>query len=674
MLAKGRRGCDFTREGMSELQLIEAVVKGAARRRRLERMWQGLWHGLLAGGVVWLLVFAVFKLFPIPWWWLPAGGAAGGALVLAGVLAGCWRKAPLLETARWIDSRQRLQERLSTALEVSRTPMAAEWKELVLTDAARHAKALDPRQLLPFRLPRISRWALLVLALGAGLGFVPEYRSKAFLQKQQDAANIRDTGKHLAEFTRRTLDQRKPALEPTQKAMQTVAETGEKLNNVSLTRSEALRELASATEKLSQEAKELGKNPALKPLERAARESGGSGTQSPQALQQQMDALQKALGKAGPNSEKLDQLKNQLQKAQQALANLPDKDSAAGQAAREQLAQSLSDLSKQMGDMGQSLAGLDEAIKALQNNQTDLAMRDLQTALTDLEKMRDMAKSLQQLQQQAAKMGKDLPEQLKFGQAQAAQQSLQKMIEQLKNSNLSQEQLQKIMDEVSRAIDPGSQYGKVGEHLKNAAQQMQQGQKPGAAQSLAEAAKELDKLLQQMADAQSMMATLEALERAQQAIAMGKNWQQMGQACQFCNGMGCTNCMGKGRGWGHGGKPGSGVGTWADETGWSYYQGQTERWDNSDVQRPDMDPRGLSDRPDDLNPNLAPTKVRGQMSPGGPMPSITLKGVSIKGQSTVQYQEAAAAAQAEAQSALNQDQVPRAYQNSVRDYFDDLKK
>ena len=37
-------------------------------------------------------------------------------------------------------------------------------------------------------------------------------------------------------------------------------------------------------------------------------------------------------------------------------------------------------------------------------------------------------------------------------------------------------------------------------------------------------------------------------------------------------------------------------------------------------------------------------------------------------------EEAAAAAQQEAQNALNQDQVPRAYQNAVRDYFDDLKK
>jgi len=62
------------------------------------------------------------------------------------------------------------------------------------------------------------------------------------------------------------------------------------------------------------------------------------------------------------------------------------------------------------------------------------------------------------------------------------------------------------------------------------------------------------------------------------------------------------------------------------------------------------------------------------MSSGGPMPSITLKGVSIKGQSTVSLQEAVTAAQTEAQSALSQDQVPRAYQGAVKDYFDDLKK
>jgi hypothetical protein len=88
-----------------------------------------------------------------------------------------------------------------------------------------------------------------------------------------------------------------------------------------------------------------------------------------------------------------------------------------------------------------------------------------------------------------------------------------------------------------------------------------------------------------------------------------------------------------------------------------------------------MAPRGESDRGEgELSDALVPTKVKGKISPGGSMPSITLKGVSIKGQSTVAYTEAVTKAQSEAQSALSQEQVPRAYQGAVKDYFDDLKE
>ena len=93
------------------------------------------------------------------------------------------------------------------------------------------------------------------------------------------------------------------------------------------------------------------------------------------------------------------------------------------------------------------------------------------------------------------------------------------------------------------------------------------------------------------------------------------------------------------------------------------------------MKRPDTASKGNTDRGDgELPPNLAPTKLHGKFSPGGPMPSITLKGVSIKGRSTVAYQEAATAAQSAAESALNQDQVPQAYQGAVKDYFNDLKQ
>ena len=97
-------------------------------------------------------------------------------------------------------------------------------------------------------------------------------------------------------------------------------------------------------------------------------------------------------------------------------------------------------------------------------------------------------------------------------------------------------------------------------------------------------------------------------------------------------------------------------------------------WDNSGINRPDMAGKGHSDRDTGMPDGLTPTKIKGQIQPGGAMPSITLKGVSIKGQSKVSYTEAVASAQSDAQAALSQEQVPKAYQNSVRDYFDDLKK
>jgi len=123
-------------------------------------------------------------------------------------------------------------------------------------------------------------------------------------------------------------------------------------------------------------------------------------------------------------------------------------------------------------------------------------------------------------------------------------------------------------------------------------------------------------------------------------------------------------------------RPGGGVGTWADEnSGWMYDGKWSSHWDNSGMNRPDQAGKGHTDRGDgELNDALKPDKVKGQFSPGGQMPSITLKGVSIKGASKVEYEAAAAAAQSDAQSALSQEKVPRAYQGAVRDYFDDIKK
>ena len=210
-------------EAMSELQIIESALQQAARRRRWARALRGLWYGLLVGSVLSLLAVGAWHLLPLPIWTLGLAALVPFPCALMGLVIGGWGKLALPEVARWLDGHQHLKERLSTALEVAGGPEIGRWRELVLTDAVEHVQGLDLRRLVPFRLPRATRWALLVLALGAGLGFVPEYRSKAFLQKKADAQNIKEVGKQLADLTRRDLQTRPPALEPTQKALERVS-------------------------------------------------------------------------------------------------------------------------------------------------------------------------------------------------------------------------------------------------------------------------------------------------------------------------------------------------------------------------------------------------------------------------------------------------------------------
>src|SRR5437867_4425911 len=200
---------------MSELQIIETALGRAAARRRLARALRGLWVGLLIGASFALLVFGIYKVYALPYSWVLAAGLIPLPCMLVGLVIGGWSRPPLRQVAQWVDGEEHLQERLSSALELSREPQGGRWSELVVNDAAEHARNLDPRRMIPLRLPRrVTAWSLALLALCVGLGFVPEYRSKNFKQTKADEQNIKEVGRQLAELTRRNLQQRPPALEP----------------------------------------------------------------------------------------------------------------------------------------------------------------------------------------------------------------------------------------------------------------------------------------------------------------------------------------------------------------------------------------------------------------------------------------------------------------------------
>ena len=625
---------------MREKQVIDAKIAAAARRRKLQWGWQNMWLGLLIGVCLWLASLSVYKLAPVPQTTLLWAGVIGLALPLAGLLFGLAKRFAGSDTARWLDREIGLKERLSTAVEMSDiSAKNSAWSALVIIDAAKAAGKIEPGKLLPLRLPKVCHWTLLVLAACVGLGFVPEHRSQAHLDQQRDSAIIEDVGQNLTELTKLQVQLSPPQLEPTEDALESVQELGREFKRGKLVRDEALAKLSSLAERLRDQSSKLGY------------------ARTPNKMQRQLDELKKSLGDAKEAKlEQFDALKSKMDDVKDAAAGLPDPSSPEGQQARLELAQSMADLARMAEQMGLEMPKIDEALLALESSDIDQFLKNMDFAGEDLQKMEDLAKAMQNLQMQMAENGKTLGEQLENGQVPAAIESLQKMMGQLATAQLTPEQLEKMIQELQEALGPAEDYGECSKCLSDAKGKAKAGDKAGASLSLAEAAEELKKVLQR--DLENMMAALQNLERAQLAVG---NCQSFG-SCQK-PGVGPSS------------KPGGGVTAWGDDSYQLTPEDLAQQWDNSGFSRPGMDARGNTDRgPGKVPDDMVSTRIKGKINPKGSMPSFTLRGVSIKGSSKVQFQEAVTAAQSDARNALNQDKVPRAYRDSVRDYFDDLKE
>ena len=642
---------------MSEKQVIDAKIAAAARRRKLQWGWQNMWLGLLIGVCLWLTSLSVYKLAPVPLTTLLWAGVIGLALPLAGLLFGLAKRFADSDTARWLDREIGLKERLSTAVEMSDiSAKNSAWSALVISDAAKAAGKIEPGKLLPLRLPKVCHWTLLVLAACVGLGFVPEHRSQAHLDQLRDSAIIEDVGQNLTALTKQQLLS-PPHFKPTKDALESVQELGREFKRGKLVRDEALAKLSSLAERLRDQSSKLGQARTLNKMQQAARTPPAAGRLT-KAEMQRLDELKKSLGDAKEAKlEQFDALKSKMDDVKDAAAGLPDPSSPEGQQARLELAQSMADLARMAEQMGLEMPNIDEALQALESSDIDQFLKNMDFAGEDLQKMEDLVKAMQNLQMQMAEIAKTLGEQLENGQVPAAIESLQKMMGQLATAQLTPEQLEKMIQELQEALGPAEDYGECSKCLSDAKGKAKAGDKAGASLSLAEAAEELKKVLQQL-DMENMMAALQNLERAQLAVG---NCQSFGSSQK--PGGGPTS------------KPGGGVGTWGDDSYQLTPEDLAQQWDNSGFSRPGMDARGNTDRgtgkvPDDM----VSTRIKGKINPKGSMPSFTLRGVSIKGSSKVQFQEAVTAAQSDARNALNQDKVPRAYRDSVRDYFDDLKE
>lgn len=629
----------------NELQKIKEVLRCLARRRQWFRAWNGFFKGMFFAAVLWFVTTLAFKVLPFPFGIFDWLAVLVLLAMLCGLIAGAKKRETDLAVAQWIDDHLGLKEKLSAAIEFSKS---SEWRALLIRDGAHCLDQIDPKKVLIYRLPKPAHWTFMLLLASVLLGFVPEYRSESYQEKQRHEAAIRDVGRRVSSFAKHFQEHQPPQMKPTEKAMMSMEELGKRLKSAKITRVDALGKIANVKEKIEDWKKTLGENPTLARMREAARSS--SSASGVDALREKIKALQQKMAGNSGDPAALAKMKQGLKDLQKS-AELGSSNAGMSAEMKQQMSEGMASLLQNAKDQTALLPDLQEAMAALEKGEIDRFLKSLESAQINLDKMLEMAKALQSLQSELA--AKNLGEQLDKGQIPAAQNRILEMVDKLSSQTLSSESLAEMMSEIADALSPAADYGIVKQKLAQALKQGQAGEMADSAKSLKEAADELGKLMGQLGDLQAMIDSLEMLQKAEQCVGNGKCW-----------GSGFHP---------KGNRAGSGVGTWADEETASYFPESSSGWDNSGIIQPEMDSRGHTDRGEgELSPGMLPSKVKGQFTPGAPMPSITLKGVSVRGESGVEIEEAMNAAQSHAQRAISQQKVPRAYQQAVRSYFDDF--
>ncbi|MSR65575.1 MAG: hypothetical protein EXS18_07335 [Verrucomicrobiae bacterium] len=651
---------------MSEQELIQSKLTAVARRLQ----WVAVLK-LMAQVAFWtcialLVFFGAYKLLPMPFESVEIAFIAGGVVIVGACVFAFLRRVSLSSAARFADQKLSLKERLSSAIEITSdsalSTQHSALSALLLRDAAKHAETLDPRKILPLHLPVVARWVLVCLVAIVGLAFVPEYRTAEYKERQRAKQDVKKEGEKLVSLVKRIeQNTRQAQLGDLQKELKALNELGQEFQKVSLTKEQSLRDINTVADKIRKKQEELGDNKSLRSLEKRAAASGTEpNAQQREQMQQKINDMEKKLGSNPPTPEQLEKTKQDLKQALDKLKSSPNPNTPDGKAAKEAMEKSIEAAMEQAKNSADMSDALEKALEGLKSADVDMITKGITDAVKDLDEMKQQTAALNKMKQDAKQAGKDLAEQLEKGQGQAAKQTLEKFIKQVQQSNLSDKQKEEIAKELTKALDPAKDFGKVGEHLQDAVSQLAKNDKPGAANSMQAAAEELQKLMDQQGEGQSLAEMMDALKKSQCQIATGNC-----QGSQCKNGT-CNSGTPKGKG-------NRGFGDWPDENNTQTPE-YSETWDNSGLSRGEKDSKGVTDRGDPkITDKVTPTKLHGKMQNAGPMPGITLKGVSIKGQSNVEMEQSTTAAKQEAEDALNKEQIPKSYQGQVKEYFDSLK-
>jgi len=595
---------------------VLSVVRSARRRIYANLFISHLFLALLIVIFIFVLVALAAKLIFLPRAMdcMAYAALAGAALAAAyGLFAA---RTGIFAAAVEADRELGLAERLSSALDVTgdTSPVA----QAVVEDARRVAARVRPAERFPVKLPARSWRAAAALAVLAGVLSMPQFdffgREAAFKRREKDKQEAVTEVKRLQKETAAL----RKILENDPKALEILKDLEMRLGDLErnpLSRRSALAKVSAPMGKLADRMKEIAKSAAKDAMSKGAMALKDEAARTPAEALAELAKMKEALAKSDLSPE----AKAQIAKALDKLAD----QQKAREAAKSELAQMQKALEKanltaeQQKQLADAISKMAEKL-AKSEGANSAAAQQMAKAAQAMQSG-NMDQALQSMQAANANMNSPVP-------------GLNSFLAAMKNSPAlakggQQGALQAAQQLAAMAAALGSMNAssmtpeQMAAMMQSAAQAGQMGT---AAQLQAMAA-----ALQGMSGSSgglsegASMSTDEALAQLQSAAAM---MGRMGASAGSGPGM-------RGPGHGRGGE-------------WS------------------VGPDGQS--------KTRGSTVSGVVQPGRIVASGLVEGGNIKNESTVELAATILESKQQANEALNDQKVPRAYEKVVRDYFDSL--
>jgi hypothetical protein len=319
---------------MDSEDILQRTARALARRDRWVRQRALLLQALFIGSCLCLGLSIWHRFAPLPIDRLvEAGLACLGLSVVVAALIGLRSRAEPLELLIRADRALRLKERLSTAYELATRRGAHPLRPLVLQEAARLARSVNPLRVIPATTPRTLRWlpfVLLAMILVSVADFNALLPSAIVGGDARPHPALYEQGQKLERLGRRLeTEARLRGLERSVEAARRMQTLGQRLQNEKINERDAVARVNSLAEYVRNLEEELKKMAVLEDIHvsrvrevminqasvanEVQRLLGimGRGKLSPSEMRALQERLQN-LGQQGPLDERLSEALGQL--------------------------------------------------------------------------------------------------------------------------------------------------------------------------------------------------------------------------------------------------------------------------------------------------------------------------------------------------------------------------